>query len=55
MYGLAFLILSLSESDLLLQNSLEWILLLAVSTKLFIDLVHTTRPAPARLNLVRAV
>jgi O-antigen ligase len=55
MYGLAFVILSLSESDLLLQNSLEWILLLAASTKLFIDLTHTARPAPARLNLVRAV
>jgi O-antigen ligase len=55
MYGIAFLILSFSESDILLQNSLEWIVFLAISTKLFIDLTHTMRPAPARLNLVRAV
>jgi O-antigen ligase len=55
MYAIAFLILSFSESDILLQNSLEWILFLVVSTKLFLDLTHSARPAPARLKLVRAV
>ena len=53
MYAVAFLILSLSESDILRQNSLEWILFVAASAKLVIDLASRPRLAPARLSVVR--
>ena len=52
MYVGAFLMLSFSESDILRQNSLEWILLVATSAKLVADMARRARPATARLAVV---
>jgi O-antigen ligase len=53
MYVGAFLMLSFSESDILRQNSLEWILLVATSTKLIEDMIRRPRQAAARLAVIR--
>lgn len=53
LYSGSFLMLSFSESDILRQNSLEWILLVATSTKLVADLARRPRAATARLAVVR--
>ena len=57
MYVGAFLVLSLSESVILRQNSLEWILFVATSTKVALDLRAPRRarsPAPRLAVVPRA-
>jgi O-antigen ligase len=52
MYIGAFLVLSFSESVILRQNSLEWILFVATATKLAMEVRAPRRlPAPARARL----
>jgi O-antigen ligase len=52
MYIGAFVVLSLSESVILRQNSLEWILFVATATKLAMEIkAPRRRPSPARARL----
>jgi O-antigen ligase len=54
MYVGAFAMLSFSESEIMRQNSLEWTLFVATSTKLIIDWIRKPRPAQPFLAVARA-